>query len=394
MSMDFLEAVEQQLVAATERGVTRRRRWRWPWPTPRRLPWRAPTVGIAAGVAAALTASAIAATLTLPASHPRTHAAAAPRVNAVRSFTQAGAVPTGFQPESFTAISETKWWLLGTAPCGRHACTAIAHTTDGGPHFTRIAAPPTRAVYNIRFADARDGYAYEPQLWITHNGGRTWTSNRSFGANELAIAGGFVYAVAKTGVAASQLMRSPVAHNDWQLLKGAGHGQLSGLWVQGTTVIIQAGNRLLVSTDRGARFRRVRGVQHAGDCSYDAVSPASVLWAVCSTGMALDEILRSTDSGNTFTRAANVPNGPIDAFTAASSTEAVVSGQGPLYRTADGGASWTPVTAPSAGWTYLGFSDATHGAAIGNFGSGGHPNSRLYYTTDGGTSYHLVNISP
>ncbi len=56
--------------------------------------------------------------------------------------------------------------------------------------------------------------------------------------------------------------------------------------------------------------------------------------------------------------------------------------------------SWTPITAPSADWTYLGFSDPTHGVAIGNFGTGGHQDLRLYYTIDGGASYHFVPIGP
>ena len=55
MSMDFLEAVEEQLVAATERGI-RRRRWRWPWLMRIRLPLRAPTVGIAVPTTFAATA--------------------------------------------------------------------------------------------------------------------------------------------------------------------------------------------------------------------------------------------------------------------------------------------------------------------------------------------------
>ena len=110
--------------------------------------------------------------------------------------------------------------------------------------------------------------------------------------------------------------------------------------------------------------------------------------------MAPDEILLSSDSGNTFRAAAQVPNGPIGAFAAASGNVAVASGQGPLYRTTDAGASWTRVTAPSADWTYLGFSDPTHGVAIGNFGTGGHQYAQLYYTTDGGASYHFVPIEP
>ncbi len=391
MSMDFLEAVEEQLVAATERGI-RRRRWRWPWLMRMRLPLRAPTVGIAAGVGAALAASALAATLTLPASKSKAPVATTGAVNNVRSFTTAGVVPTGFQPESFTAISEFTWWLLGTAPCGGHSCTAIVQTTDGGPHFTRIPAPPTTQVSNVRFADGSNGYAFGQQLWSTHNGGASWTQLR-LGASvgDLAIADGYVYAIAfRKGH--GKLMRSAVGEDAWSALKGVGHGYLSGLWVEGATVFIQSGSHLLVSTNQGNHFRRVGGVRNAGDCSYDGGTLA--LWALCTTGMAPDEVLLSGNSGDTFTAAAQVPDGPIDAFAAATGTAAVAAGQGPLFRTTNAGASWTRVNAPSGGWTYLGFSDPTHGVALGNFGSGGHQQNRLYYTTDAGASYHLVPIGP
>ena len=43
-----------------------------------------------------------------------------------------GAVPAGFQPVSFTAVSERDFWLLGTVPCHGGRCTAIVRTTDGG----------------------------------------------------------------------------------------------------------------------------------------------------------------------------------------------------------------------------------------------------------------------
>ena len=88
-------------------------------------------------------------------------------------------------------------------------------------------------------------------------------------------------------------------------------------------------------------------MRHAGDCSYDGGTLA--LWALCSTGMAPDEVLLSADSGNTFTAAARVPDGPIDAFAAATGAVAVASGQGPLFRTTNGGASWTRVKAPQGG---------------------------------------------
>lgn len=395
MSPDFLEVVEQQLVAATERGISRRR-WRWAWLTQARLPWRASTIGIGAGVGTALAASALAATLTLPASKPklRTATAAATITSSVHSFTTAGAVPAGFQPGSFTAISELTWWLLGSAPCDGHTCTTIVRTTDGGRTFVRIPAPPTRHVANVRFANAHDGYAYGPQLWTTHNGGRTWAEPK-LGAGTVAIGDGYAYALASSDAPAQRLMRTPIDRNAWAVPPGLsdrrwalGSQTTTALWVQGDTVIIQEGNRLLISNDQGDHFSRHRGVANAGDCSYDGGPHA--LWALCSTGMAPDEILLSPDLGNSFTTAAQVPNGPIGAFAAASGTVAVASGQGPLYRTADAGASWTPVDAPSAGWSYLGFTDSTHGVAIGNFGSGGHQQTRLYYTTDAGASYHLV----
>jgi hypothetical protein len=392
MSMDFLEAVEEQLVAATERGIARRR-WRWPWLMRLRLPWRAPTIGIAAGVGTALAASALAATTILPESHTKARvASSAPAARAVRSYTTAGAVPPAFQPESFTAITEFEWWLLGTAPCGQHACTTIVRTTDGGPTFARIPAPPTTAVSNLRFADSSNGYAFGQQLWSTHDGGRSWGQVQLGGAvSELDIAQGYVYAIV-LGHRQATLMRSPVGGDDWTRLAGAGQGNLSGLWVEGATVILQSGARLLISTDSGARFIRAAGVRHAGNCSYDGGTLA--LWALCSTGMAPDEILLSTDAGNTFHAAAQVPDGPINTFAAADGSVAVAAGQGPLFRTANGGAGWTRVAAPAGNWTYLGFSDPTHGVAIGSFGSGGHQYSKLYYTTDGGASYHYVPIGP
>jgi len=354
-----------------------------------RLMLRVSSAGLAAGLAALLAASTFAASLVLP--RRGVHAGA---------YTTAGVVPAGFQPQSFSAISESDWWLLGHAPCGRRACTAIVHTTDGGLRFTRVAAPPTRAVSELRFANARDGYAYGPMLYTTTDGGRSWSADRLFGANELAAADGYVYAVTSNG-GPGRLMRTAVGSDHWQPVGGFGRayqrGQAtpSGLWVQGPTVLVTVGNRLFVSPAPLAPFRAVAGVpKGVGNCAYDAVSAPAAIWAVCSTGMAPDLILRSTDGGQRFVAARQVPDGPIDAFAAASASVAVASGQGPLYLTSDGGSSWSPVRAPVAAWSYLGFTDASHGFALGLFGSDGRQVWRLYYTTDAGASYHYVPIGP
>ena len=70
-----------------------------------------------------------------------------------------------------------------------------------------------------------------------------------------------------------------------------------------------------------------------------------------------------------------------------------VGAQPMLYRSDNSGALWSPV-GPSgvAQWAYLGFTDSTHGVALGYVGSIAPANERLYYTTDAGQTYHLVPL--
>ncbi len=247
MSMDFLEA---------DRGAawwrppnvasSAERRWRCkPWLMRARLPWRAPTIGIAAGVAATLAASAIAATLTLPASHKRTNAGTAP-ANTVRSYTAAGAVPTGFQPESFTAITEFAWWLLGQArACVRYTCTStVVQTINGGSTFIAHSGTAdgrrssTSASRTLALMDTRTGSS-------SRGDDRCRAQRRQPAGrmcryvvarvNDLDIADeGLVYAIVISGTGRSSLLRSAVSGDDWSALSGLGHGQLSGLWIEGS----------------------------------------------------------------------------------------------------------------------------------------------------------------
>ncbi len=174
--------------------------------------------------------------------------------------------------------------------------------------------------------------------------------------NDLAISDGEVYAVVSpNGTDSGHLMRSPVGKDQWSTVTAAGLVS-GGLWVLGREVIVQSSNgagfgtEVLVSTDGGASF--------AGGVSGSGLSP--------------------------------LPNSAL--FAAASDTTAVV-GYRQLYRTRDAGATWTPVGPSSVvQWAYLGFTDSTHGVALGYVGSVSAANERLYYTTDAGQSYHLVPI--
>jgi photosystem II stability/assembly factor-like uncharacterized protein len=317
-------------------------------------------------------------------------------------------LPTGFAPQSFTAISESTWWLLGTGPCPSGVtarCGSILQTTNGGRAFTPIRAPAaslvtaeagTSGYSEIRFADANNGFAYGPDLYATHDGGVSWHHVEVGGTvTDLAISAGQVFATVEPTSGNGKLMHAPVSGDAWSPIQPAGDVS-GGLWVQGSTVIVQSGQgtgigtSVLVSGDGGASFTAHPSPSPGLPCLFAAPTPP-VVWARCATGMD-SGVWRSTDGGATFTAVVagglSLPNSA--AFAAASSSTAVVGYQ-QLYRTTDDGSTWNRTGPTGIRWAYLGFTDATHGVALG-FAGQNATNERLYYTTDAGQTYHRVSL--
>lgn len=422
---DYLDQIEAQLSELTERGAHRTLLARRPMPDggggprPPRRRSEAFAVFAAAAVAVAVVAIVILNVGTgtphrtsAPASsnlqQSSTTASTATTHTATQTTTQttssSAPLPAQFYPQSFTAISELTWWLLGSVPCpsGQSGtCLGILETTDGGRTFTAVQTPPapSSSYSQLRFADARNGFAYGPSLYATHDGGTSWNRVEVGGTvTDLAASGGEVYAVVVAGNA-SRLMRSPVSQDQWTTVTPAGDVS-GGLWVQGSNVIVQSGagtgfgGSVLVSHNGGAGFATYPAPSPGLPCRFEGQA-TPYLWAHCATGMD-SSVWRSTDGGATLSPAIgpgarlSLPNSA--AFGAASATTAVI-GYSQLYRTADAGATWTPV-GPSgiAQWAYLGFSDTTHGVALGYVGQIAPGNERLYYTTDAGQSYHLVPL--
>jgi photosystem II stability/assembly factor-like uncharacterized protein len=303
-------------------------------------------------------------------------------------------VPPGFGPESFSAISPGTWWLLGAAPCSSPPCTSILRTDDGGHTFVGTPAPRTTHVSQLRFANSADGFAFNPQLWVTHDGGASWHQVRLGGAvTELATANGFAYALVRYGhKGQGRLERSALGSDTWTTLPGAGSAY-AGLWAHGPDVLVGSGGggALELSHNAGVSFTQAPSPSKGLPCDFE--QPATgVVWAHCATGTE-SATWRSTDSGAHFstTPGPSMPNSAL--FAAASPTTAVLGANG-LYRTTDGGAHYEPVSGLGGitAWQYLGFTDATHGVAIGYVGSSPTPgNEHLYYTSDGGATYHLVS---
>ena len=438
---DYLDLVEAQLSELTEKGAHQRLRARRPalggggaggdGPRPPRR-----RTEVLAFLAAAAVVAAVVAIVLVNAHHSTpTHAnASSAGLGATHSTTThtstsrttpsvatpgkppggsvSTVIPAKFAPQSFTAISELTWWVLGPSPCmfagGKPPCGSILRTTDGGRHFIGIPSPhaslssdPNQPGYSqIRFADGTNGFAFGPGLWATHDGGETWKSVDPGGSvTDLAISDGEAYAivdVSSTGAAGGRLMHSPVSSDGWTAVSAAGNVS-GGLWVQGSDVIAQSGvgngigSDVLVSHDAGASFASYPSPTAGLGCQYQEPVPP-VVWAHCATGTE-SGVWRSTDGAAQFASAlpsagVSLPNSAP--FAAASDTTAVVGYQ-QLYRTDDDGHSYTPV-GPKAvvAWAYLGFTDSTHGVGLGYVGSVSAANERLYYTTDGGQSYHLV----
>ena len=113
-------------------------------------------------------------------------------------------------------VSDQRGFALGTAGCGRGRCPALLGTTDGGRTWTRLGAPDATApgpdgrcsaeevpcVDQVRFATPLIGYAYDPSLYVTTDGGRHWQL-RIGNISSLEAAGGTVVRVARTTPAAA-----------------------------------------------------------------------------------------------------------------------------------------------------------------------------------------------
>jgi hypothetical protein len=307
----------------------------------------------------------------------------------------AGPVPPGFGAESFTAIGTHTWWLLGNAPCSSPPCTSILRTDNGGRTFVGTPAPRTAEVSQLRFANAADGFAYDSQLWVTHDAGATWHQVRLGGAvTEVATAGGFAYALVRYGhKGAGRLERAPLGSDTWTTLTGAGSAY-AGLWAHGHDVLVgsEAGATLALSHNAGVDFSQAPSPSKGLPCDFEEPGGV-VVWAHCATGTE-SATWRSTNAAGSF-QAVHGPSLPNSALFAAASSTTAVLGATTLYRTTDGGAHYATVPGPSVtAWQYLGFTDATHGVAIGYIGSRPTPDTeRLYITGDGGASYHLVSTA-
>ena len=170
----------------------------------------------------------------------------------------------------------------------------------------------------------------------------------------------------------------------------------SNVWLLGSVAAPPnwMSEKLARSSDRGRTFVSGPGPWVPGLGGELVPTSARVLWTVCPTGM-MAGAWRSTDGGVSFRPLASP--GLINAavLAPASGEVAVLAPNGAparLLRTADGGVTWRAARRPGRAtfWPWIGFTDTRVGAALVQTGASAV--QALWRTTDGGASWSRVAL--
>ena len=332
----------------------------------------------------------------------------------------------GFRPNSFTAISETNYWVLGDAGCGTRSCPSILHTLDGGASFGPITTPPAsfaaindaNSINALRFANANDGWAFSPGLWSTHDGGAHWKNVQIEGVIwQLEAAGGWVFATVGAcetnmmNCTSIRLKRAPIGSDTWSDITPGGTGlQVTAFDLHQHFLFVLANSSgpdaaLWVSADSGASYAR-----YANPCGNLPGGPVAVsgstVWVICSGGHFEFPYL-SLDGGRTFRLTTQETVAANGSPFAATSSQRLYAGQvtADLVMSQDGGRTFKTVLAcprdPTGSRLYcdpvfLGFTDAFVGyyiRIVQPTQSDPVIHTQLWRTTDTGFSWKQVRFT-
>jgi len=343
--------------------------------------------------------------------------------------------------EDLTWVSDTHGWaLVDDQGCGKPTCIEVLSTTDGGTMWSPVGSIPNSTsdctgcgnvggnvgVSHIRFANDLDGYAFGPGLFVTTNGGVTWSQQGGQDGPYVAAlepAGSNVMRVAYTqtgcpGPCDLTIQTAPAGSASWQTLHAPFQGdgiQLVRIGNQVAYLVIfenpaggaqSAHATLMISYDGGAAWStRADPCGEVGGDEYDAAAIAaasqSVLAVLCRDRQQGQNMVvaLSDDGGSDFTMGRLIPGASVlsqfDQLAVTSASMVFVGlssvvGKGTtqylLLASDDGGRSWYQATSeigqevgtsppPSP---FLGFENP----ATGRWVAGGND---LWQTTDRGS---------
>ncbi len=331
------------------------------------------------------------------------------------SPTQPAGGSPGFQVLSMTFVSGQRGFALGALACGAMRCLSLLGTVDGGTTWRQLRPPAKFAggLYNtcpstqacasqVRFATPLVGYAFDPSLFLTTDGGVTWRRMPGLNVTSLEAANGNVVRVASSGTGCSgmpyDVQSAPVGTTAWQLLHPPRIFKICPpvLYRQGQRLVlagygnpaggVRATAQIERSNDGGAIW--ASGPDQCGGrdgyASAVTIAPPDVLVLLCRHQMPNSAgdfgpawVRISLDGGASFgpDEAVNAPGGlPTRQvfdyqIAAASASRLLVAATGEhgarVYLSENGGRSWTTrlaiaggsSTSASGGLILVGFQD-------------------------------------
>lgn len=350
-------------------------------------------------------------------------------------------VPSGFLPGSVTFVSATTGFVIGIdTSCSAGSCVALARTTDSGSSWVALPAPTAGyvahgdsftstapAVSEVRFADELDGWIYGPSLFATHDGGATW-QRLNLGASVVSLetSGGYVDAVVSPCTVEQECTGS------LEVYQARATGGAFNLVLTGPSTESVGGDSFHLSLHAPVGFVNMSGVGEPNQADFYATQnlaepsgwkvfpdPCAVtsgysvgafvapdttsLYTLCGgpgAAGSVEKVVVKTQNAISSVAGTAPLGGDPEGLAATSSGTLVVSaasGASWLYRSTDGGATWTTAetyTDGGIGFNDLGFTTATQGVVVhGLPGPPGNYASQLLISTDGGASWQAVPIS-
>jgi photosystem II stability/assembly factor-like uncharacterized protein len=349
----------------------------------------------------------------------------------------AGPVPP---PLSVTFVGTFTGWVLGQNRAAGQCdlataapCLTLARTDTSGATWRPAGPPPAHGpdggtgVSQIRFLDRSDGWAFGPQLWSTHDSGRSWTQIATGGMRVTALEsqGTRVFAVwahcTGTGprftaqCTGFTLYSSPAGSDQWQPVPGAAAaaaaagGSAALLLAPGAAYLLLPDGSLLSGPLTGAPWPAAGPAGHpTAPCrpgppqaggqpsgALLAVAGTARLVVVCtgpSGGGPAGTVYSSVDGGRSWQRSGIVlAAGTARSLSGSLSGRLLLATSAGIETSADGGADWTLAggTRPSGGFGYVGMTTASQGFAI-PAGPGQHA---VWFTYDGGRTWAASPVS-
>ena len=359
-------------------------------------------------------------------------------------------VPANFQPTSVTFVGPYIGAVIGQAltpgDCATAYCTSLAGTSDYGSSWYGVSAPLTgppdgsRGVSQIRFLTTSDGWAFGPQLWVTHNGGANWTRENTHGmrVTDLETAGDRAFALFATcsGSGASyaaactsfSLYSSLATSDQWLPVPGPAAGLglpqtaatqaasaslvLTGGPTAGRGYLLAPSGELLSGPLTGAAWTMADA---AAPCRPGPPGPggqptgallaagSGQLILVCTsvTSAGGDSqtkiVMQSSDEGTSWSTAGDGPSAGIaTSLAAAQGNVVVLATDAGIYLSSTGGRTWrlaqaSPggAAAGEGGFSYVGMTSALDGVALP---ADAHLHE-VFITTDGGGSWQAHAVS-